>query len=144
MVNENLVQVKRLTGELASKASDFRKDIGLLETYMVDLSDSAQVKYLGKISDTIAEVSAYLSDIGTFVNATEVLAIDKQPPLTVPDLSAKTLTEATAILSGVGFSNIRTIDRDGGIAGDIARQYPPAGEVVARSDEVQLFVYTGL
>ena len=143
MVNENLVQVKRLAGALASKASDFRMDIGLLETYMADLSDSAQAKYSGKISDTIAEVSACLSDIGTFVSATEVLASDKQPPLTVPDLSATTLTEATTILSGGGFSNIRTIDKDGGIAGDIVRQYPPAGTIMARSDEVQLFVYVG-
>ncbi|WP_423202182.1 PASTA domain-containing protein [Herbihabitans rhizosphaerae] len=81
-------------------------------------------------------------------NSTVVIEVSKGPQaneITVPDLEGKTVSEAEAILRGMGWTgtsstqDVMTADRDKD--GRIAQHIPDADAKIAKNGTIQLLVY---
>lgn len=141
----NSTHIKRLSSKLAQDSAQLNHDIDLMSKYDGDLSPESLVKYEGSIQETLGGLSNTLADIGFFLAQTEELAHDKKPPVVVPDFMGKTIEQAQVLIDSAQLENFRVIEKEKEEAtGEVYRQYPPAGESIARSDEVQLFVYIGV
>jgi len=141
----NSTNIKRLASKLAQDSAQLNHDIALMSKYDGDLSPESLVKYEGSIQESLGGLSSTLVDIGFFLAQTEELAHDKKPPVVVPDFMGKTIEQAQVLIDSAQLENFRVIEKEKEEAtGEVYRQYPPAGESIARSDEVQLFVYIGV
>jgi hypothetical protein len=141
---KNASHAKRLASELAQGSAQLNQDIALMSKHYGDLSPEALAKYQASMQETLGGLANTLSDIGFFLSQTEELAHDKFPPLTMPNITGKTQSEAESMLSGLGYTDILVIEKPGSVLGDVIRQFPNAGTVGARSDQVQVFVSNGI
>ena len=142
---KNSTNIKRLASKLAQGSAQLNHDIALMSKYDGDLNPDSLVKYEGSMQEALSGLSNTLADIEFFIAQTEELAHDKKPPVIVPDFIGKTIEQAQVLIDSAQLENTRVIEKEKEEStGEVYRQYPPAGESIARSDEVQLFVYIGV
>jgi hypothetical protein len=144
-IKSNLQLLRKKVIDLKQLSDKMNLIINEVDRYFDKFTADAKTDANNEIGVLLSDIEASMTDMQTVYNATEELASDLQPPLTVPDLVGLQESVASSTLTATGFTNINTVVRSSDQpANEVVRQDPSPNTKYARSQVVTIFVSSGI
>lgn len=143
-IKSNLQLLRKKVIDLKQLSDKMNLIINEVDRYFDKFTADAKTGANNEIGVLLSDIEVSMNDMRTVYDATEELASDLQPPLTVPNLVGLQESVASSTLTATGFTNINTVVRSSDQpANEVVRQDPTPGTEYARSQVVALFVSSG-
>lgn len=142
--DNDTLMVKKIT-ELQSLCELFLQNVRRLHRHRDDFIPTAIATHQAEVDSSLVGIQNFLKNLNTVNDATEALASDLLPPLTVPDVVGMLEADAILLIENEGFVTPVSLNRSSSATvGQVIRQFPEAGDSISRSTSIQIFISTGL